>query len=73
MLNIQSYRHLDKEDKVPFSITEAVTAVRNLNYGEQRFLAELVKQREESTDYQKYEQFREHTALLRKLLESGYY
>lgn len=67
------YRHLDNNDKVQFSIKDTVTAIRKLNYGEQRFLAELVKQREESSDYEKYDEFRQHTALLRKLLESGYY
>ena len=67
------YRHLDKDDKMQFSMTETVTAIRKMNYGEQRLLAELVKQREESEDFDKYEEFREHTALLRKLLESGYY
>jgi len=73
MDKIQGYRHLDKEDKISFSMTDTVRKIRKLNYGDQRLLAELVKQREESEDFLKYEHFRKSTILLRTLLENGFF
>ena len=73
MDKIQVYRHLDLQDKVSFSIIDTVRKIRDLNYGDQRLLAELVRQREQSEDYLKHEHFRKSTILLRTLLENGFF
>jgi hypothetical protein len=73
MMNIDRYKHLNSEDRVPFSIEETVKRVDYLNYGSQRFLSALVKLREKSDDYVKYDDYRKHTQQLRELLENGWY
>lgn len=71
--DIFKYRHLDSDDEIPFSITNTVTLIRSLNYGEQRLLSEIVKQRENSLSYKRYVRYREHTEQLKKLLEEGWH
>jgi hypothetical protein len=69
------YEHLDKEG--PFTIDvpmkDLVQKIRSMNYGEQRFLSELVKQRMCSDDYVRYAEYREHTKLLHQLIEKGFF
>lgn len=72
MRTIDMYKHLDKDDKVPFSISETVKTVTELNYGMQRFLSEVIRNREASEDM-KYLQFKQNTQKLRELLEAGWY
>ena len=72
MRNIDMYKHLNEDDKVKFSIPEVAAQVMSLNYGTQRFLSEIVKNREASSDM-KYAEFKKHTQQLRELLESGWY
>lgn len=71
------YDHLNDNpsDSVQVTLTmqELVTKVRTLNYGEQRFLSELLKQRKESKAYREYKEYREHTAYLEEMLLKGYY
>lgn len=66
-------RHLDEDDKIHFSISETAKIVHKQNYGQRRFLAELVLIREKSEEYQKYERHRIDTKRLRELLESGWF
>ena len=73
MRTIDSYKHLNGEDKVPFSIEETAKLVNNLNYGSQRFLSALVNLREKSSEYQQYDEYKENTQKLRELLENGWY
>ena len=73
MRNIDMYKHLNSNDKVPFSIEETVKQVDSLNYGSQRYLSALVNLREKSPEYQKYDEYRKHTQQLRGLLENGWY
>ncbi len=72
MRDINYYKHLDKDDKVSFSIEETVKDVDGINYGSQRFLSELVILREKSENM-KYEVFKKHTQELRLMLENGWY
>lgn len=71
-MRIDFYEHLNKDDKVQFSIPDTAKAVKSMNYGQQRFLAALVKLRE-ADENMKYEEYRKHTQQLRQLLESGWY
>ena len=72
MRDIDCYKHLNKGDKVDFSIEETVKKVDKLNYGSQRFLSALVNHREKS-DSMKYDSFKKHTQELRTMLENGWY
>jgi hypothetical protein len=72
MRAIDYYKHLNADDKVKFSIPETAKQVEDLNYGMQRFLCEVVKNREAS-DNMKYTRFKQHTQQLRELLEAGWY
>lgn len=69
------YDHLEEKDPLQITITMAdmVARIRKLNYGEHRLLSELIRQREASVEETKYEEHRRHTALLRAVLEAGYY
>jgi hypothetical protein len=75
MPRVGTYDHLEETDplQIALSMKDMVALIRKQNYGEHRLLSELVRQREESEDEQKYEEHRRHTAMLRALLESGYY
>lgn len=44
-------RHLDEDDKIHFSINETARIVHDLNFGQRRFLAELVLIREQDERY----------------------
>lgn len=72
-MDIDYYTHLNKDDKVPFSMEEEAKRIISLNYGTRRMLVEIVKQREASESYTKYESFRQNTQELRDLLEKGWY
>lgn len=72
MRNVDFYAHLNADDKTKFSIPETAKIIEGLNYGQQRFLCELLKIREAS-DNMKYSQFKQHTQQLRDLLEAGWY
>lgn len=72
-MDIDYYTHLNKDDKVPFSMEEEAKHIISLNYGARRMLVEIVKQREASESYTKYESFRQNTQELRDLLEKGWY
>lgn len=72
-MDIDYYTHLNKDDKVPFSMEEEAKRIISLNYGARRMLVEIVKQREASESYTKYESFRQNTQELRDLLEKGWY
>jgi len=72
MRNIDCYKHLNKEDKVEFSIEKTVKKVDKLNYGSQRFLSALVNHRENSNNM-KYDTFRKHTQELRTMPENRWY
>lgn len=69
------YDHLNETDPliVPCTLQALVVEIRRLNYGEHRLLSELLRQREACADEKAYAQHREHTAMLRKMLEAGYY
>jgi hypothetical protein len=69
-----TYIHLEDSDPltIPSSMKEMVAIIRKMNYGEHRFLSELLRQRKASSE-QAYEEFRRHTALLEQLLLEGYY
>lgn len=69
---IDYYKHLNEDDRVKFSIPETAKIVYGLNYGQQRFLNELLKLRE-SSEQMKFKSFAEHTKQLRELLENGWY
>jgi hypothetical protein len=66
-------RHLDKDDKISFSISKTAKNVYKQNFGQRRLLSELVLIRENSEDHKKYSSFRENTKKLRKLLEEGWF
>lgn len=77
-MDIGQYDHLDDPKYNPVQIRlpipQLVEIVRTTNYGEHRFLSELVRQRETSDDYKQHDEYRRHTVLLRKLIEEdGYY
>jgi hypothetical protein len=69
---VDYYKHLNEDDKVKFSIPETAKTVFELNYGQQRFLCEILKLREASENM-KFVAFRRQTKELRDLLESGWY
>lgn len=71
---IGQYDHLNETDppQIPLTMKALVALIRKMNYGQQRFLSELVRQRETSDD-EKYPQSRKHTAMLRELLEKGFF
>ena len=73
MRNIDMCKHLNSDDKVPFSIEETVKQVDSLNYGSRRYLSALVNLRENSDNYVKYDEYRKHTQQLRELLENEWY
>jgi hypothetical protein len=75
MRTIGMYSHLDKKDTLSVELTmqQLVAKIVKMNYGEHRFLSELVIQRKASPEYEKYEEFRKHTAWLEALLTDGYY
>ena len=72
-MQIDTYKHLSKDDKVPFSIEDTAKLIDGLNYGSQRYLAALVNHREAHPDYEKYECHRDNTQKLRELLEKGWF
>lgn len=37
------YRHLDEDDKIPFSMDQMASAVASMNYGPHRFICALSK------------------------------
>jgi hypothetical protein len=65
------YDHLNESDPVrmPGTMADLVRNLRAQNYGVHRFLSELVRQREASEEDKQYPERREHTAMLRRLLE----
>lgn len=67
------YSHMNDSKEVGLTIPNIANQVMDLNYGQQRMLAEILRLREASEDYNKYEQYRKHTKQLRDLLESGWY
>lgn len=73
MSRINMYKHLNKTDKIEFSIEDTIKKVDALNYGSQRFLSGLVIYRENHKEYNKHEEFKKHTQQLRELLENGWY
>ncbi len=72
---IGMYDHLNREDyfKLHLGIPSVVESVRSMNYGEHRFLSELVRQRKADERYAKYPEFKHHTDMLETLLNEGYY
>jgi hypothetical protein len=71
---VDYYKHLNEEDNlsVKVSLPEMAKQVYDLNYGQQRFLCELLKLRESSKDVGK-PIFDRQTKQLRDLIESGWY
>lgn len=69
------YDHLNESDPVrmPGTMADLVRGVRERNYGEHRFLSELLRQREASPEEKEFAKHRLHTAMLRQMLEHGYY
>jgi hypothetical protein len=69
------YDHLNADDPpvIPLTMSALVKRIREMNYGEHRFLSELLKQREASRDDERDPEHRAHTALLRTMLQNGYY
>ncbi len=67
------YAHLNETDKVSFSIPEIAKTVFNLNYGQRRFLIELLKLREAHTEYMEYGDYRKYTQQLREMLENDWF
>lgn len=73
IMDIDYYTHLNEDDKVPYNINKEVATMIGFNYGARRMLVELVKLREASESYTKYESFRQNTQELREMLEKGWY
>ena len=67
------YGHMNDKEELGMTIPQVARQLMKANYGQQRMLAEMVKLREASEDYQKYRQYAEHTQRLRELLEKGWY
>lgn len=69
------YDHLNESDPVqmPGTMSDLVRCVMDRNYGEHRFLSELVRQRKADPYYKDAGQFREHTDALEALLNAGYF
>jgi len=69
-----TYDHLDLTDplRIQLPMRDLVERVRALNYGEHRFLSELLRQRRASAD-DGNEQHRRHTDLLEELLHQGFF
>jgi len=72
---IGMYDHLNKDSnfEVSLGICHVVETIRRMNYGEHRFLSELVRQRKADEKYTKYPEFKHHTDMLESLLNEGYY
>ena len=75
MSNIGKYDHLEENDPLQMLISMADLArmLIKLNYGQQRLLSALVLEREKHPYYTKYEEYRNHTNQLAKLLEDGFF
>lgn len=74
--NIHGYSHLDKEDQnkqISITIPDVAVQLMNINYGQQRMLANIVKIRERSPSYFRFFEYQKHTDELRELLEKGWY
>jgi len=70
------YDHLNKEGghfELHVSMCSVVDIVRRMNYGEHRFLSELIRQRKSDENYKTNTEFKQHTDMLEQLLNDGYY
>lgn len=73
MRGVDDYKHLNDDDKVKFSIPEIAKQVRACNYGQQRFLCEILRLREADVDNMQRKEFVRMTQQLRDMLESGWF
>jgi hypothetical protein len=69
------YDHLNKGDhwQLNLSITTVAELVRKMNFGEHRFLSELIRQRKADPLYKGDSEFKLNTDKLEQLINEGYY
>ncbi len=71
---IGMHDHLNRENyfRLEISLTQVVEVVRRMNFGEHRFMSELVRQRKTDPQYKNYSEFKKHTDMLEEILEAGF-
>jgi hypothetical protein len=70
------YDHLNTGDghfQLSLSMCSVVETVRRMNFGEHRFMSELIRQRKADPLYKKDTEFRINTDKLEQLVNEGYY
>jgi hypothetical protein len=75
MARLGMYDHLDSSEpiSVTVSMRDLADKVAGVNYGWQRLLSELVRQRKRSPYYADPSEYRDHTDRLETLLEDGFF
>jgi hypothetical protein len=75
MPRLGMYDHLEAGDglAIPVPMQDLAKRVCSLNYGQQRLLSAIVRERKANPHYKEYPQYREHTDRLEALLEDGFF
>ena len=70
------YDHLNTGDghwQLNLHVCQVVELVRKMNYGEHRFMSELIRQRKADPLYKTDSEFKQNTDRLEELINDGYY
>jgi hypothetical protein len=75
MPRLGMYDHLEETDPInaTISMAELASCLCRLNYGQQRLLSAIVRERKKNPYYGEPGRFRDHTDALEALLEGGFF